>query len=261
MKKLLIMLMVVTMASFLFVGCLGITPPIDPDDPDDPLEPTSTAPAIIGIYEIGGAASLIVDPTATDTEYIDKTEADFIVVSVLGIAGPEALIQVYIGSAVLPIALGEAGKTGFFEVFMTISSLGDDGAKTLYATATEVALDESASSNVVNFTLDTAAPEIVSVTADISKGTVIVTFDEAIDEEFAEDETLWAVEIVICAAITAVDVDTAELISPKVVELGVTYTVAGVEAVDDKILVTCETIEDLAGNLGTDYFEICELVE
>ncbi|MBA7588056.1 hypothetical protein ES695_04010 [Candidatus Atribacteria bacterium 1244-E10-H5-B2] len=37
MKKLLIILMVVAMA-FLFVGCLGTTPPVDPDEPD-PDEP------------------------------------------------------------------------------------------------------------------------------------------------------------------------------------------------------------------------------
>ena len=36
MKKFLVMLMVVAMASFLFVGCLGTTPPVDPVDPDEP---------------------------------------------------------------------------------------------------------------------------------------------------------------------------------------------------------------------------------
>lgn len=260
MRKFLIMLMIVAMVSFLFVGCFGVTPDI-PDEDEEPDEPVSTPPTIVGIW---AGTDLVVDPAATGIEYIDKTEADNIVVSVVGIAGPKALVQVYIDGTVLPIALGEAGTSGLFDIVMIISSLGDDGAKILYATATEVALEESTSSNVVNFTLDTAAPEIVSIAADISKGTVIVTFDEAIDEELAEDETLWAVKPVTVTAITAVDVANAELISPKVVELEVTYTVAGAEVAGDVILVTCNStgIEDLAGNTATDdYSEICKLVD
>ena len=70
MKKLLITLMIVAMASFLFVGCFPVTPPIDPDDPLEPDEP--------GLYFIG----IVVDPKTMDlivggSDTIDSVTATY----------------------------------------------------------------------------------------------------------------------------------------------------------------------------------------
>ncbi|MBA7592577.1 hypothetical protein ES708_34764 [subsurface metagenome] len=72
MKKLLIVLMVVAMASFLLVGCLGTTPPIDPEDPVEPDEP--------GLYLFG----IEVDPKTMDlivgeTKDIKSVTATYVV--------------------------------------------------------------------------------------------------------------------------------------------------------------------------------------
>ena len=61
MKKLLIILMVIAMASFLFVGCFPVAPPIDPDDPLEPDEP--------GVYLVG----IEVDPEKMDL-YVGETK-------------------------------------------------------------------------------------------------------------------------------------------------------------------------------------------
>ena len=180
MRKFLIVLMVVAMASFLFVGCVpGVTPDVDEDE--DVPAPASTPPTILDIQKSDGVTS-IVDVTATGTEYINKTEAGSSIL-VVGIAGPEALVKVYIGSATIPVAVGAAAKTGLFSVAVAETALGADSlvAKTLYATSTEVALAESVASNVATFILDTDLPGIDSVafTADEDEedGTAELTAD------------------------------------------------------------------------------------
>jgi len=168
MKKLLIILMVVAMASFLFVGCIPTTPDVDEDD-EEPVPtppPATVAPIIISVPDISGG-------------YINKLAAsDGLVVS--GTAPTYSEVKVYING--LCAGTGDTTETGTFQVDVAnadlIKAVKVDGAKTLYATATEPGLEESASSNVIKFILDTDAPGIDSVaaTADVAfaAGTAIV---------------------------------------------------------------------------------------
>ena len=66
MKKLLIMLMVVAMASFLFVGCFPVTPP-GPDEPVDPDEP--------GLYLVG----IAIDPKTMDLSVGESDTIDSVI--------------------------------------------------------------------------------------------------------------------------------------------------------------------------------------
>ena len=249
MKKLLIMFMVVAMASFLFVGCLGVTPePDDPVDPDEPIIPVSIAPVIRGIENISLYSS--------ETQYMNKAEvADGILV--YGYAPKYSEVNIYIGGVVAGTGTAFGGDEEF-TVFVSEDNLGADGAKTLYATATEVALPESDPSTEYAFTLDTVAPEMVEVAADLSEETATVTFDEAVDED---NLGTWTMKNL---AITPPGddriVSAVELILPKVVELEVNGYGIGA-AVGDLIRVACGTIEDLAGNEATDLFDYCFLEE
>ena len=251
MKKLLIILMVVTMA-FLFVGCLGTTPPIDPVDPDEPVVPgpASTSPTIFDIQDSDEKS--IVDVTATGTEYINKTEAGTYIL-VTGIASPEALVKVYVGSAATPVAAGIATKSGLFSVAVAKAALGADSlvAKTLYVTSIELALTESVASNVATFILDTAGPYVKKVAATgpaTTAGTVTVTFNEVLSE--LGDLLNWSVVNATNPPTGGITVQTAKSTSDnKVVELGVTYATATAK---DEIFVTYTgfgpNVKDLAGN-------------
>ncbi|MBA7592267.1 hypothetical protein ES708_34445 [subsurface metagenome] len=154
------------------------------------------------------------------------------------------------------------GLLEYFIVFVSKDNLGADGAKTIYATATEVALAESDPSTEYAFTLDTVAPEMVKVFAEIEGKaritcdpvavTVTVTFNEAvdIDEDILD---IWEVGD-LAEFFFRATVSTVELISPKVVELEVVFEFPSPTyepEVGDVIRVSCDTIEDLAGNKAT----------
>ena len=158
------MLMVVAMASFLFVGCLGTTPPIDPDDPVDPVEPVapSVTPVIESIAASGDLEKPIISLYSSAIQYMNKTEVkDGIVVS--GYAPKYSEVNIYIGGVVVGTSTAYGGDEEFI-VGVAKADLGVDGAKTLYATATEMGLAESVPSTKYAFTLDTVAPDLVSVT-------------------------------------------------------------------------------------------------
>jgi hypothetical protein len=69
MKKLLLVLMVVAMASFLLVGCLpGVTPDPDPDpDPDPTPTPVTIA---VDTFVACGKDVIVTLPTAVETDYV-----------------------------------------------------------------------------------------------------------------------------------------------------------------------------------------------
>ncbi|MBA7515591.1 hypothetical protein ES705_07633 [subsurface metagenome] len=101
MKKLLIILMVIAMASFLFVGCFPVAPPIEPDDPLEPDEP--------GLYFIG----IEVDPKTMDlivgeSDNIDSVTATY-------------EVRVYEG----PIALEDCLFLTSDSKVATVSSVGE----------------------------------------------------------------------------------------------------------------------------------------
>ncbi len=151
MKKLLIVLMVVAVASFLFVGCIPTAPDVDVDVDEEepaPTPPTTVAPVITSVPDISGG-------------YVNASAAkDGLVVN--GTAPTYSEVKVYING--LTAGTGDTEADGTFSVVVANADLIKvakvDGAKTLYATATETGLTESASSNVKTFTLDTAKPTI-----------------------------------------------------------------------------------------------------
>ena len=149
MKKFIIVLMVVAVASFLFVGCLpgGVTPDPDPDPDPDPVVVATVAPIIVGV---------------TDGAYVNKAEAvDGITVN--GTAPTYSEVKIYIND--ICAGTGDTLANGTWTVVVAKADLGADGAKVLYATAKEAALDVSAKSNEKKFTLDTVYPKIKSVKA------------------------------------------------------------------------------------------------
>ncbi|MCK4309261.1 MAG: hypothetical protein KAW42_04715 [Candidatus Atribacteria bacterium] len=178
MKKFLVILMVVAMASFLFVGCLpGTTTPTEPTEPTEPTVPTvptvpaTVAPVITSVPDIVGG-------------YVNKAAAaDGIVVN--GTAPTYSEVKVYING--ICAGTGDTGVNGVFVVVVAnadlIKAVKVDGAKTLYATAIEPGLTVSASSNVKKFTLDTAAPKIASskATAGIAGTAKVYKFIETAD--------------------------------------------------------------------------------
>ena len=156
MKKLIIVLMVVAVTSFLFVGCLpGTTTPdtTTDDTTDDTTTPTTVAPIITGVADISGG-------------YVNAVAAANGIV-VAGTAPTYSEVKVYING--ITAGTGDAEANGVFSVVVAnadlIKAVKGDGAKTLYATATEAGLAESDSSNVMSFILDTVIPSIASSVA------------------------------------------------------------------------------------------------
>ena len=221
MKKLLVILMVVAMASFLFVGCLGVpetytlTMAVNPTgggttNPAVGAHPNYTAGTLVSISatpatgykfvnwtgDVAGpnlasttvtmdadktvtakfelitvvtttVAPIItavsdIDITSTATQYVSKAEAvDGITVT--GTAPTYSEVKIYIDG--ICAGTGDAGANGQFTVVVAKADLGTDGEKTLYATATDIGLAESAHSDEKKFTLDTVAPKIKAVKA------------------------------------------------------------------------------------------------
>ncbi len=174
MKKLLIILMVVAVTSFLFVGCFDVTDPeiviVDDEDDGPGLIPT-IAPIITSV------------PDAADG-YVNKAEAkDGLVVN--GTAPTLSEVKVYING--LTAGTGDVTATGFWTVVVAkadlIKAAKTDGAKVLHATATDLGFPESDSSNKVEFTLDTKLPTIEKSSAKAGTpavgGTAVATPDSA----------------------------------------------------------------------------------
>ena len=160
MKKLLVILMVVAMASFLFVGCIpGVTPEPEPEpEPEPTPTPTTVAPIITTV------------PDVDDDDYVNKAEAaDGIVVNGTGPTYSE--IKLFIDGVFA--GTGDVTATGAWTVDVAKTDLGEDADKVMYATAIEAGLAESDKSNEVEFTLDTVAPKIKAVKA--RGGTALVT--------------------------------------------------------------------------------------
>jgi len=155
MKKFIIVLMVVAVASFLFVGCLPTTPET-PTEPTEPTEPTVAATVAPIITAIPG-----ISLTSTATQYINATEAA--VVTVAGTAPTYSEVKVYVDDVCAGTA--DVGVTGTFLVVVAEADLGADGEKVIYATAKEAAIDVSAHSVEYAFVLDQVAPSATTLAA------------------------------------------------------------------------------------------------
>lgn len=155
MKKLIIVLMMVAMASFLFVGCLSgtTTPATTTTTTTTTTTPTTVAPVITAVAGIG--------LTASAQQYINAAQAAVVIVT--GTAPTYSEVKVYVDG--ITAGTGDTTVNGTFSVVIAEADLGADGTKTLYATATETGLAESAHSVEYDFILDQVAPKIEVVKA------------------------------------------------------------------------------------------------
>jgi hypothetical protein len=176
MKKFLVILMVVAMASFLFVGCLpGVTPDVDDEEEEEEVVvvTTTVAPIITSITDNPVAPTVpadIISLTAT-TVYMNATEVALGII-VNGTAPTYSEVKVYIDD----ICAGTAnvGDSGTFSVVVAKVDLGSDGEdKVLYATAKEAALPVSAHSVEYAFILDTVKPKATTLAASASKANAV----------------------------------------------------------------------------------------
>jgi len=149
MKKLLMILMVIAMVSFLYTGCTPTTPA--EEEAEEELVPTDT-PTISSISGI--------DITSDSTQYANSSEAEN-GITVEGSAATGAEVKVYINDAAVA-ATADVTANGTWALIITESELGDDGEKTVYAVASEVGLADATSTSY-DFTLDTDAPGISSI--------------------------------------------------------------------------------------------------
>ncbi len=167
MKKLLVILMVVAMASFLFVGCLpSVTPEAEEEaveeEEEEVVVPVSATPVLIDVQTSAGVS--IITVTSTSTQYMNIAEVGSSIL-VTGTAPSESLVQIYLDDVAIAPAVAEAATSGLWSVAIAKSSLGDDGVKVLTAKITEVGLDEGEASNAATFTLDTVRPSATTLAA------------------------------------------------------------------------------------------------
>jgi len=261
MKKLLIMLMVVAMASFLFVGCLGdgVTPPVDDEDEDGVTPPTTVPPIITAVTDINIASSA--------TQYVNAAEAlDGIIVT--GTAPTYSEVKVYING--ITAGTGDAGVNGVFNVQVAnadlIKAAKVEGAKTLHATATDLGLPESDSSNVINFILDTVTPFILSSVGRSGTLAVPVVIGTAVAESgdtgnffnnsIVNDPTLlvagdWKIEI-----ITILDLDTsASVTTADTIVLEITDPLGATSLYTYSYVPVSSTFTTLVAGVSVDFPE------
>jgi len=265
MRKLLIVLMVVAMASFLFVGCMpGVTPGPEPE-PVVPPGPTSTTP-VIETIEGGVEVEGGIDLYSSDIQYINKDKAKKGIL-VGGFAPKYSKVQVYIDGIVVGTSTAYGGDEEF-KVFISKTSLGADGEKTIYATATEIGLKESDPSIKYAFTLDTVAPKIVSVAAEVEEdmkdATLIVTCSEAINEKaFKVLDCIGLWDVCILGTTGFVGEENSpkgyDLVSPTVIELTTDYTTGLVEGNLIRVKYEPEYPTAWGGESSEDYVLITDL--
>ena len=190
MKKLLIILMVIAMVSFIFAGCAP--PPTTPaedeevdEEAEEELAPTNT-PTITSISGI--------DITSNTTQYVNSSEAgDGITVEGSAAAGAE--VKVYIGDTAVA-ATAVVTDTGTWSIVIIEIELGDDGEKTVYAVASEVGLADAASTSY-DFILDTDAPGISSIacTANVEAAAASPADTEITEFEYSYDDFIVALSL------------------------------------------------------------------
>ena len=239
MKKFLVILMVVAMTSFLFVGCLpGVTPGVDDDEEDEDVGVKTDTPFITATG---------FDILATTTEYIN--DIDDVLVDGVGVAG--AIIKLYIDDVY--VGIGSTGVGGTFDNIAVTGGTVTEGAKTLYVTATLPGLAESDKSTEYTFTFDETAPTIASVAGDSTNGYITVTFSDPVDADsvLAAGWTYDIDNFYVDPAVAGSVVTTIVVVSSTTARLY--EPVAGVailNATDLFLSVTCDApaITDLAGN-------------
>ena len=181
MKKFLVILMVVAMASVLFVGCTTPpTPEPEPEptptpEPEPEPEPTPTPTVQTDIPYITGVVGISI--LSSLTQYLDADEGPLLAVSGVGVSG--AIIKLYIDDVYAGVGSTDSGGA-FASITVTALTLAEGAGKTLHVTATLPGLAESDASTAYTFTYDKTAPTIASVLGDSTNGYITVTFSEAV---------------------------------------------------------------------------------
>lgn len=239
MKKLLIVLMVIAMASFLLVGCVPTTPAEGEGEGEgEVVVPTTVAPVITAVTGV----SL----TSSAAQYVNRAESPVTGIVVSGTAPTYAEVKVYMGTKVAGTA--DVLANGTFSVTIALTELGADGAKTLYAVAKEPGYTESAKSNEVKFTLDRTLPTMASVVASCANDYYQVTFSEDVGASVdivaipasALNPANWWLD-----GFAATVLDTFNAVSTKAIKIVDSTPVAVANTV---YFLECWDIVDLAGN-------------
>ena len=241
MKKLLIVLMVIAMASFLFVGCLpAVTPDIDEDeDEDEDVGVQTDTP-----YITATGFSIL----STSTQYI--TAIGTISVDGVGVAG--AIIKLYVDDVY--VGIGTTGTGGAFTGIAVTGATVTEGVKVLHVTATTPGLAESDASTKYTVTYDKTAPTIASVVGDSSSSYITVTFSEPVKAATVVAAT-WlygsGTNIAYVAATQTPSAIAASSSTTAILYEVTTPTGTAVLETNDFLTVSSTTtaIADLAGNL------------
>jgi len=226
MKKFLVMLMVVAMASFLFAGCLpGTTTPVteEEEEEEEVVVITTVAPIITAITD--AANVVLIGLTSTATQYMNATDVAAGII-VHGTAPTYSEVKVYVDD--LCAGTGNTGDTGIFEVVVAEADLGADAAdKAIYATAKEAAIPVSAKSVEYVFVLDQVKP---------SATTLAATAETAVVPATATGAAVGGVVTIITPA-TLITVDTAADLVAGVWRIDI----LGVTAVAGNVKITSPT--------------------
>ena len=274
MKKLIIVLMVVAMASFLFTGCLkGVTTDTTTDTTTTTVTvPATKAPIITWVSDNplnplaqAGVMSL----TSTAAQYVNKAQSARGIV-IHGTAPTYSEVKVYLDGIVAGTADTLAGST--WSCVITLSELGKDGAKTVHATAIEPGCTESKKSNEVKFTLDRTPPKMTSVAAYFAAAHYKVGFSEDVNIDVdisvatgtpasALNPANWSAAMAAAAntifglqalkappAVIVGDVFTAVSTNVIKIEPAAAPTSNPIVAADDSYALFCWNIVDVAGN-------------
>ncbi len=244
MRKLIIVLMVVAVASFLFVGCLPETvTPVTPTEPVTPTVAKTDTPYITSV----GSISLY----STLTQYTSSLTTG-------GYGVSSAIIKLYVDD--VQIGVSTTGEGGDFSVTKTMAKV-TDGVRVVYVTATAPGLAESDASTKYTVTFDTTAPTLASAVADSSADTITITFSEDVSMALSDTTSTtftWALSAlnyvnweVNDTALTADEVTISKL-TDKMVRFY--YTASGSQiATNSGYFIECINVLDLAANdIATD---------
>ncbi|MBA7586700.1 hypothetical protein ES708_28705 [subsurface metagenome] len=210
-------------------------------------------------------------------DYINEAQAeDGMAVFGYGLVGSE--IQVYINGVMVKDTYfifmtprNKARSYGEFTVLITEDELDVDEVKTVCATATQYPLAESDFSDEFEFTLDTAAPEMIKATgtwkevADLEgTGTFTVTFSEELDEYDDEDAVGWFATDMTPGGGVVLSFINAELTEEETDVVEVDFTTVAEDVISPANIFAVfyddtGEIKDLAGNPAEESFVYCYL--
>jgi len=243
MKKFLVILMVIAMASVLFVGCT--TPPTPEPEPEPTPTPTPTVQTDTPIITLIDGGNCVLSSTAT--QYIGA-------LTVTAVAPIGSVVKLYVNDVWVGTGVAAAGIAGPIAAIGTIA----DGVKTIYVTATLSGFAVSEKSTIYTATLDTVAPNIASVVADSSAQTITVTFNKAVNTGTVAAEVLLTARNLLNYKLDG-NVLTVASVATKISSTVISINVLADPLVfvsndGDVFVLACKDIEDTLGNAMADTF-------